>query len=74
MPSIKAVMDYSNMSYHEALALECDVFKLMYKHAYIDAQMQSEEGREYLKKCARLKCTDIDTEGLRKHFGKKGGN
>lgn len=59
-------MDYGRLTYHEALDLPCDVFKLMLKHSIVDQYMETDEGREYLAKCERLKVTTPDFEGLRK--------
>lgn len=68
MPSIKKVMDYGHLSFYEALALPCDVFKLMLKHAAIDNMMQTEEGRKQLEDIERLKTSDIDLQGLVTNF------
>lgn len=69
MPSIKKVMDYGRLTYHEALDLPCDVFKLMLKHAIVDKLSETEEGRDYLKKCERLAMTKPDIAGLKQRQG-----
>lgn len=69
MPSIKQVMDYGRLTYYEALELPCDVFKLMLKNAIVDKLKETEEGREYLKKCERLSVTTPDIAGLKKRQG-----
>ena len=72
MPSIKRVMDYSHLNYHEVLNLPCDVFLLMARNSYIDELNATEQGREYLEKCRRIATTEIDEEAL-SDFRKKGG-
>ena len=69
MPSIKKVADYGNYSINDALNEPCDRFLLMLKNGSIDELMQTEEGREYLAKCERMKTTSIDIENLTKTFG-----
>lgn len=69
MPSIKRVMDYGRLTYNEALDLPCDVFKLMLKHSIVDKLMETEEGRDYLKKCERLAMTKPDIAGLKERQG-----
>lgn len=66
MPSIKRVIDYSNLNYHQVLELRCDEFKLMLKHSIIDSLNQTEEGQKYLQKCERMKVTTPDFGQLRK--------
>jgi len=66
MPQIRRVMEYANLSYHDALNLPCDTFLLMAKNHFIREMNSSKEGREYLEKCERLKATDIDINALRK--------
>lgn len=56
--------EYANLSIHEALALPVDMFMLCRKNHTIDRLMQTEDGREYLKDCERLKQTTMDFEGL----------
>lgn len=66
MPSIHRVIDYSGLSYYDALDLPCDVFALMLKHSIIDDYNKTEAGREYLEKCKRLQQSDIDISAFRK--------
>lgn len=72
MDSIKAVIDYSKLGLHDVLALDCDMFKLLYKKAYIAALEQTQEGRDHLKKCARLQETELDVKGFKETFYKGG--
>ena len=69
MPSIKMVMDYGRLSFNEVLELPCDVFLLMKRHAYIDQLNETEEGRQYLRDCERLRQTEPDYEALRQMPG-----
>ena len=71
MPSIKEVMDYARLSYNEVLDLPCDLFLLMKKHAFLDRMNATEEGRQYLRDCERLKQTEPDYEKLKTLKGYK---
>lgn len=68
MPNVKRVMDYSRLNFNEVLELPCDVFKLMIRNSIIDELSKTEEGREYLQKCERLKQTKPDIAELRKRM------
>lgn len=70
MPTLKMVMDYSGLNFHEALALPCDLYMLMFKHAIIEKLNQTEEGREYLAKCERLKETTPNIQALKERYNK----
>ena len=72
MPSIHRVIEYSGLSYYDALELPCDVFALMFKHSIIDEYNKTPEGREYLEKCKRLQQTEIDVSAFRKMKAKNG--
>lgn len=65
MPTLKLVMDYSGLNFHEALELPCDLYLLMVKNATIDKLNQTEEGRDYLAKCERMKMTTPDFKAIR---------
>lgn len=71
MPSVRKVMEYSNLNYHEALSLPCDVFRLMVKNHTVDELSKTEEGREYLAKCERLNTTSIDLDKLQQRYRKE---
>lgn len=60
------MVEYARLSVHEALELPVDMFMLCRKNYTIDRLMQTEDGREYLKDCERLKQTTMDFEGLAK--------
>lgn len=51
---------------NEALDLPCDLFLLCYKNRTVELLSQTEEGREYLKDCKRLRQTEMDMDGLRR--------
>lgn len=70
MPTLKMVMDYSGLNFHEALALPCDLYMLMFKNATIDKLNQTEEGREYLAKCERMSKTTPDFKAIKKKYNK----
>lgn len=62
------------MSIREALDLPVDMFALCYKNWAVDRLMQSEEGREYLEDCKRLRQTTMDFEGLNRLRARLGGS
>lgn len=69
MSSVRAVCEYSNLSFWECLELPLDMFLLMRKNYVLDKLSKTEEGRQYLEDCERYKKTDIDAEGLKRLFG-----
>lgn len=48
----------------DAFQLPVDLFMLYHKNAIVDKLMQSQEGRDYLEDCDRLKQTKMDKQGL----------
>lgn len=48
--------------------MDADVFLLMAKNHYVDELQQTEDGREYLEKCKRLRITEIDEQALRSRY------
>lgn len=48
----------------DAFQLPVDLFMLYHKNAIVDKLIQSQEGREYLEDCERLKQTKMDKTGL----------
>jgi hypothetical protein len=48
----------------DAFQLPVDLFMLYHKNAIVDKLMQSQEGRDYLEDCNRLKQTKMDKQGL----------
>lgn len=71
MSMIKSVIDYSGLNYNEVLELPFDIFLQMRRNSYVDALMQTEDGRKYLDDCERYQTTDMDIDGLKKLFGKE---
>ena len=69
MPTVRRVMAYGNLSYHEAMSLPVDLFALMRKHSVVEELQSTEEGREYLAKCERLKQTEPDWKAVRSSTG-----
>ena len=61
------------MSILDALQLPVDMFALCYKNWAVDRLMQSEEGREYLADCKRLRQTKMDFEGFARLRAQLGG-
>nr|WP_302599968.1 hypothetical protein [uncultured Cellulosilyticum sp.] len=57
------------MSYTEAEKLPIDIFLRIYKKSVIDGLMQSQEGRDALKKASMQRCTECDVEALDRLFG-----
>lgn len=72
MPNIKRVMDYSRLNYFEVLDLPVDTYLMMLKCSVIDELNSSEEGRDYLEKCERLKQTSIDVGAFRRKMNEIG--
>lgn len=56
--------EYARLSLHEALQLPCDLYLLCLKNWYVDRLQQTEEGREYLATCERMKKTKLDKDAL----------
>ena len=58
-------MDYLNIDYKAAWnEIPFDLFDLALKESFIDDCMKSEEGKQYLKDCERLKNKDLDKSGF----------
>lgn len=68
MQSVKMVIDYSGMGYNDVMLLPVDTFQLMLKNAVIDRLNSTEQGREYLADCSRLKQTEPDLGAIRTKF------
>ena len=56
--------EYSGLDVHRALDLPCDMYMLFYKNWFVDRLSQTEEGRQYLDDCRRLKQTRMDKKAL----------
>ena len=64
--------EYARLSIHEAVRLPCDLFMLCHKNWFVDRLMQTEQGREYLETCERMKKTKLDKEALHRLMEKLG--
>lgn len=73
MPAIARVMRYGGLSYHEALHFPTDAFLLLKKCSVLEEYMSTQEGREYLDKCKRLKQTEPDMDAVHKFQQQRGG-
>lgn len=56
--------EYAGISIREALELPVDLYMLCHKNWTIDRLMQTQEGRDYLDDCKRLRQTKMDYDGL----------
>ena len=60
------MVEYTGLDVHAAWDLPCDLYLLFYKNWYIGRLSQTEEGRQYLDDCKRLKQTRLDKKALEK--------
>lgn len=72
MPSIRRVIEYSGLTFHQVLQLPADMFLLMLKNHIVDELNSTQEGRDYIEKCKRLNTTEPDRKTV-KEFTKRGG-
>lgn len=61
---IKAISDYSGLTFNEVLNLPLSLFLLYRRDAWIFNNMQSEKGKEFLKALWRLRQTEPDYEAI----------
>ena len=66
--TLKLISDYTRLNFTEVLNLDCCLFKLYFRDAYIYKLKQTEEGREYLENCWILQQTQPDKEKLRQKY------
>lgn len=69
----KLVMDYCHINIYEVQEMEVDIYLFFLREAMIFNNMQSEEGRKYLKDCWRMEQTRPERAKLREKYGKKKG-
>ncbi len=62
---IKAISDYSRLSFNEVMNLPISLFLLLRKDAWMHNNMQSEKGKEFLKALWRLRQTEPDYGAIR---------
>lgn len=67
------MVEYTRLDVRAALELPCDLYLLFYKNWYIDRLSQTEEGRQYLDDCKRLRQTRMDKKALEKLWRIVGG-
>lgn len=68
IPSIHKVVKYTNQSFGEVLDLPIDLFQQCLKNQIVNELMETEAGREYLKKCERFNTTEPDIDALRNKY------
>ena len=69
MANIHRVIEYSGLNYHEVLALPCDIYMLMLRNSVVEDYLSTEQGREYLERCALYDEVEPDVDGLRRAIG-----
>ncbi|MEG2858067.1 MAG: hypothetical protein RR994_05560 [Clostridia bacterium] len=74
MPSIHRVIEYSGLDYYGVLELPCDLFLLMAKNSYVDSLRSTQEGWDYLDKCARMSITEPDYAGIKQWKQERGNS
>lgn len=63
---IKAIIDYSGLSYNEVINLPISLFLLLKKDAWLNTLKTSQSGREFLQTLYTLQRTDPDYDAIRK--------
>lgn len=61
---MKAISDYSRLSFNEVMNLPISLFLLLRKDAWMHNNMQSEKGKEFLKALWRLRQTEPDYDAI----------
>ncbi|MDL2250774.1 hypothetical protein LJC51_08985 [Lachnospiraceae bacterium OttesenSCG-928-J05] len=64
--------DYMNLDFIEIQNLDIDIYLYFMREAFIYEQMKTEEGREYLENCWRIKQTKPDRKAIREKLKKRG--
>lgn len=70
---IKAISDYTGLSFNEVMDLPISLFLLYKKEAWIHSNLKTEAGRKFLKDLWRLQQTEPDYNAIHK-FQQGGGN
>ncbi len=65
----KYIFDYSGISFDNIQELNCFVYWLLLRDAYVYKLQQSPQGIEYLKKCVESNETKPDRKALKNKFG-----
>ena len=66
--SDKLISEYAGLNIFEVNDLAFDVYRVLYRDAYIYKLMQSDKGREALHEAWLMKQTKPDRKALRDHF------
>lgn len=61
---IKAISDYSKLSFNEVMDLPLSLFLLLKKDAWMYNNMRSEKGKEFLRALWRLQQTEPDYDAI----------
>ncbi len=67
---IKAISDYSGLTFNEVLNLPLSLYLLYRRDAWIHNNMRSEKGKEFLKALWRLRQTEPDYEVIHRFQGR----
>ncbi|MEL7646976.1 MAG: hypothetical protein AAGU76_02730 [Sedimentibacter sp.] len=67
----KIISEYSGLNFIEVSDLDFDVYKLLFRDAYIWKLQQTERGQEYMQNAYILEQSNPDREKLRQHFQKE---
>ena len=68
----KLIMDYLHLNIWEIQELPLDLYLYFMREAFIHANLQTEEGREYLRNCWRIEQTKPDRQKIREKLKKRG--
>lgn len=71
---IKAISDYTGLSFNEVLELPISLFLLYKKEAWIQNNLKSEAGRQFLKDLWRLQQTQPDMDAIHRFQQYQGGD
>lgn len=66
--TLKLISDYTRLNFNEIMELDCCIYKLYFRDAYIYMMKQTKEGREYLENCWILQQTKPDRNRLRDRY------
>lgn len=70
--TLKAMSDYTGMDFLRIDELPYAIFMLYRHDAWVANMSQTEEGREFVKACVRLRKTSADTAAIRKFNEERG--
>ena len=70
---IKAISDYTGLSFNAVMELPISLFLLYKKEAWIYSNLKTEAGRKFLKDLWRLQQKEPDYEAIHRFQSKAGG-